>query len=119
MTLPGGALPRYASEIMWPLEIWTPDESQVATHVYPAEFERLCKEDAIWGRGSKTRLRQVFWRERAFNDKGVWRTVRRMPPGDKYVYRQSLADTFKVWAFRHDRARQAEAEDRRHAGVAR
>lgn len=115
MTIPGRALPRYTETIMWPLEIWTPDESQVATHIYPAEFERLCEEDAIWGRGSKTRLRRVFWQERAFNDKGIWRTVRRLPASDRYVYRQPVADTFKVWAHMEWRVRQAMGEDRRHA----
>lgn len=117
MTIPGRALVRYAETIMWPLEIWSPDESAIATVVYPAEFERYCEEDAIWGRGSKTRLRRVFWHERPFNERGLWRLVRRLPPSDKYVYRQSIADTFKIWAHRHDRVRQAEAEDRRHARV--
>ena len=100
---------------MWPLEIWTPDESTVATHVYPAEFERLCEEDAIWGRGSKTRLRRTFWHERPFNERGIWKTVRRMPPSDKYVMRESVADTFKVWAHMTWRVRQAMSEDVRHA----
>ena len=115
MTIPGRALTRYAESIMWPLEIWSPDEQTLVTLAYPAEFERYCEEDAIWGRGSKTRLRQVFWHERPFNERGMWKLTRRMPAGDKYVYRQSVASTWKVWAHKTWRVRQAEQEDIRHS----
>ncbi len=115
LTIPGRALPRYTESIMWPLEIWSPDESAIVTLVYQAEFEHYCEEDAIWGRGSKTRLRQVFWHERPFNERGLWRRVRRMPAPDSYVWRQPVANTFKVWAHKSWRIRQAIAEDARHS----
>lgn len=110
MTLPGRYLVHYANDIMYPVEIWSPDGTEIASRASRDEFLKMVESDHIWGRGSKTRLRQVFWHERPFIERRVWKQIRRLPQSDKYVYRQKLAETWTVWAFRQWKIRWMEEQ---------